>query len=111
MRYVYLILFALVLGLPFAVRRATVHETTVSTRNGTGVDRLIVVTVHNGDIRREFARAFDRWSRDHYGQGVDLDYRVPGGTSDMVRFLRGQPGDIDVVWGGGDYTFYHDLEP
>jgi iron(III) transport system substrate-binding protein len=111
MRYVYLILFALVLGLPFAVRRATVHETTPSNDAAASGDRLIIVTVHNGDIRREFARAFDRWYREHYGQGVDLDYRVPGGTSDMVRFLRGQPGDIDVVWGGGDYTFYHDLQP
>ena len=111
MRYVYLILFALVLGLPFAVRRATVREPNATSTKGTSAGRLIIVTVHNGDIRREFARAFDRWYREHYGQSIDLDYRVPGGTSDMVRFLRGQPGDIDLVWGGGDYTFYHDLQP
>lgn len=110
MRYVYLILFALVLGLPFAVRFATVHEKPLPSE-GYPRKRLVVVTVHNGDIRREFARAFDRWSIEHYHESVDLDYRVPGGTSDMVRFLRGNPGGIDVVWGGGDYTFYHDLQP
>lgn len=111
MRYVYLILFALVLGLPFAVRRATVHEQPLPTRTGVRQNRLVVVTVHNGDIRREFAFGFNRWYLDHYNESINVDYRVPGGTSDMVRFLRGQPGDIDVVWGGGDYTFYHDLEP
>lgn len=73
--------------------------------------RLIVVTVHNGDIRREFSRAFDLWHRAKYGQGVALDFRVPGGTSDMVRFLRSEPGQVQIVWGGGDYTFYHDLQP
>lgn len=111
MRYVYLILFALVLGLPFAVRRATVHESAQSNGQNAGEQRLVIVTVHNGDIRREFARGFVSWYRDHYGGAVELDYRVPGGTSDMVRFLRGQPGGIDVIWGGGDYTFYHDLQP
>lgn len=110
MRYVYLFLIALVLGLPFAVRRAALRGRAPS-RGETGGDRLIIVTVHNGDIRREFARAFDQWHRARYGTGVVLDYRVPGGTTDMVRFLQGRPTDPQVVWGGGDYTFYHDLQP
>lgn len=110
MRYVYLFLFAIVLGLPFAVRRvASGPQSAVPVEQDSR--RLIVVTVHNGDIRREFARAFDAWHRSHYGSGVVLDYRVPGGTSDMVHFLQGRPTDPQVVWGGGDYTFYHDLQP
>src|SRR5579872_4941524 len=110
MRYGYVLLVALVLGLPFAVRRAALRDDNGS-HGETGTDRLIIVTVHNGDIRREFARAFDQWHRSRYGTGVVLDYRVPGGTSDMVHFLQGRPTDPQVVWGGGDYTFYHDLQP
>jgi iron(III) transport system substrate-binding protein len=110
MRYVYLVLFALVLGLPFAMRHALVRESSVGSAQE-NAQRLIVVTVHNGDIRREFARAFDAWHRARYGEGVVLDYRVPGGTSDMVHFLQGRPTDPQVVWGGGDFTFYHDLQP
>lgn len=125
MRYVLIILFALVLGLPFALRRAVVgaeHAPAASS----GAGRLVIVTPNNGDIRREFARAFDAWHRTHYGQGVVLDFRVPGGTSDLVRFLSGAyatfrgpdgklpptvPLDLDMVWGGGDFTFYHELQP
>ena len=110
MRYVYLLLFALVLGLPFALRRAAMRGQTLTDGQASDL-RLIVVTVHNGDIRREFARAFEEWHRSRYGRGVSLDYRVPGGTSDMVHFLQGRPTDPQVVWGGGDYTFYHDLQP
>lgn len=111
MRYVYLVLFAIVLGLPFALRRAMVHDESDVRTNQKDQDSLIVVTVHNGDIRREFARAFERWYRAQYGREVVLDFRVPGGTSDMVRFLRSEPGQVQVVWGGGDYTYYHDLQP
>ena len=88
--------------------------------------RLVIVTPHNGDIRREFGRAFDEWHRRTYHKSVSIDFHVPGGTSDMVRLLKSTydvyrlpdgklppvvPVDFDVVWGGGDYTFYHDLLP
>ena len=125
MRYVYVILFAVVLGIPFALRQAIVRDDGSSSQRA-GAARLVVVTPHNGDIRREFGRAFDEWHRRRYGQSVVIDFRVPGGTSDIVRLLtttyatfRGPDGklpptvpiDLDVVWGGGDYTFYHDLQP
>ena len=125
MRYVYLILFAVILGVPFALRRAMVREDRAASQTR-GAARLVIVTPHNGDIRGEFARAFDTWHRQKYGQGVVIDYRVPGGTSDLVRFLAGiyatfrgpdgklppaVPLDLDLAWGGGDYTFYHDLQP
>jgi len=118
MRYVYLVLFALVLGLPFGMRYVVALRAEHHANPGHEVDevqgrsgRLVVLTVHNGDIRREFARAFDDWSRRKYRQSVVIDYRAPGGTTDMVRFLRGQPTGLDVVWGGGDFTYYHDLQP
>ena len=125
MRYVYLILLLLLTGVPFALRQ-TVVGNDFSEESKRGAERLIIVTPHNGDIRREFAFAFDQWHREKYGRNVVIDYRVPGGTSDLVRFLsttyaayrrpdgslpQNMPIDIDIAWGGGDYTYYHDLQP
>jgi len=123
MRYAFLLLLAALLTLPFLAPKAATRETP---SNQDSSNRLIVVTPHNGDIRREIAEAFDRWHRAHYGTGVTLDYHVPGGTSDLVRLLthsydayrradKSLPDtmhvDYHVVWGGGDYTYYHDLQP
>jgi ABC-type Fe3+ transport system substrate-binding protein len=116
MRYVYLILFAIVLGLPFALAAVQRHSQPI-TKVEQAAARLVIVTPHNGDIRREYAIAFDQWHRKKYGQGVTIDYRMPGGTTDMVRLLTSTFKEnktftgLDVVWGGGDYTFYHDLQP
>ena len=125
MRYVYLLLFVLVLALPFALRHAA-FPSDEGQSPGTGVlARLVIVTPHNGDIRREFGRAFDSWYRQHYGQGVAVDFRVPGGTSDLVRLVTTSyesyrqngklpatvPVGFDLIWGGGDYAYYHQLQP
>ena len=118
MRYIYLALFALVLGLPFVLRYAVLTQSEPAVvATGSSVP-LVIVTPHTGDIRRDYARAFDAWYRARYHQSVAIDFRVPGGTNDMVRLLTStygagrRPGeDYDVVWGGGDYTFYHSLQP
>ena len=123
MRYVYLILFFAIMAAPFAVRRV-VTQPPPPLRAGS--DRLVVVTPHNQDIRREFARAFDRWHRSRFGKGVDIDYRTAGGTPDIKRLLETTyrpyraangaipddvPADYDVVWGGGDYFFDREIKP
>ncbi len=87
---------------------------------------MVVITPHNQDIRREFAAAFDRWHVKHYGQPLSLDYRTPGGTNDIERQLKSVfepyrnaagklpanvPADIDLVWGGGDFSFNQVLKP
>jgi iron(III) transport system substrate-binding protein len=111
MRYIYPILFAILLVLPFVLRelQASGNDAELQTHGETA--RLVVVTPHNGDIRREFSLAFDRWHLRHYGKGVVIDFHVPGGTTDVIRLLSSGPTDLDVAWGGGDYTFYHDLQP
>jgi iron(III) transport system substrate-binding protein len=121
-RYLPIALFLVVLLTPVVLRRLLVHGQAAS---GDTL-RLVIITPHNQDIRREFAAAFDRWHREHYGQGVTIDYRTPGGTPDILRQLtsiydayRDQnhnlpanvPADIDVVWGGGDYFFEQQLKP
>ncbi len=124
-RYVYILLFALVLFAPLLARMAIVSP---QAREATTANaaRLVVITPNNQDIRREFAIGFDRWHVAHYGQSVVLDYRTPGGTSDIERQLKSTydayrdaagtlppeiPVEIDVVWGGGDYSFNQVLKP
>jgi ABC-type Fe3+ transport system substrate-binding protein len=52
--------------------------------------RLVIVTPHNEAIRYEFSRAF----RDHCRKTLDLevviDWRSPGGTSEIARYIDDQ---------------------
>ena len=122
--YLYICLFALVLLAPFAMRRA-VQGGRGSGAAGPGARRLVVITPHNQDIRREFARAFNAWHLARHGEPVEVDYRTPGGTNDIKRQLddtyRGWrvdgklrddfPADVHVVWGGGPFFFDKELKP
>ena len=126
--YVWVILFLIVLVLPFVMRRVISES---ASRSATPSERvsartLVVITPHNQDIRREFARAFSAWHLKHHRQPVLIDFRVPGGTNDVKRQLadtyrswqrddglldpRFVP-DIHIVWGGGDYFFNNELKP
>jgi ABC-type Fe3+ transport system substrate-binding protein len=111
---------ALILGVPFALRPA-------SEKRAVGpVQTLVVITPHVPQIRAEFSRAFEAWYRRRYGDSVAIDYRVPGGTSEILTQLESQfqaaaksglfdlsdpknpkaaPGTIpfDLVFGGGSY--------
>jgi ABC-type Fe3+ transport system substrate-binding protein len=118
--WIYLILFLLILGLPFLLRGAMTSAPAQHAQL-----RLVVVTPNNQDIRREFGYAFSDWHQKKYGEAVEMDYRTPGGTNDIKRLLENTyapyrdaqgkisgdvPADIDVVWGGGDYFFYSELK-
>jgi ABC-type Fe3+ transport system substrate-binding protein len=120
-RFVYIVLFGVALALRFVLRMAVTRGG--ESRAGRGdAARLVVITPHSLDIRREFARAFSDWHGRKYGRGVVIDYRIPGGTNDIKRQLehvyrgyqragREPVADVQVVWGGGDYFFYADLQP
>ena len=120
-RYTFILLFLVALAAPFVLRLAVTRggESAAARRQAA---RLVVITPHTLDIRREFARAFSDWHAREYGRPVVIDYRVPGGTNDIRRQLettyRGfqragvEPvADIHVAWGGGDYFFAVDLQP
>lgn len=52
-----------------------------------GLIRLVILTPHGSDIRREFTEAFCDFQRREYGREVDIDWRTPGGTSEITRFM------------------------
>jgi len=53
-------------------------------------DTLVIVSPHNEAIRYEFSRAFG----DHYkaatGRSVRIDWRIPGGTSEISKFIQSE---------------------
>lgn len=48
---------------------------------------LVVITPHNEAIRDEFAAGFSDWHARRYGVPVRIDWRVIGGTTEIMRYL------------------------
>ncbi|SHI89911.1 ABC-type Fe3+ transport system, substrate-binding protein [Rubritalea squalenifaciens DSM 18772] len=84
---------------------------------GSADETLVVMTPHNETIRREFAEAFNAYWKAKTGKTVYVDWRTPGGTSEIRMVLdssfksaeeRLGPDagiGVDVFFGGGDYIF------
>ncbi|MEK7949342.1 ABC transporter substrate-binding protein [Luteolibacter soli] len=82
---------------------------------GKGDDRLVIITPHNETIRSEFGEAFAKYWKEKTGRSLNIDWRVPGGTSDIARVLDSsfkaadeikKPGvGIDLFFGGGEPDF------
>jgi len=51
---------------------------------------LVVLTPHNETIRAEFEQAFQSWYEGRTGKRVYLDWRSPGGTSEIKKFVDGE---------------------
>jgi len=70
-------------------------------------EKLVVISPHWDGAKIEFERAFSEWHRARHGEGVEVDWRDVGGTSDIIRFIRSEfkqrPGGIgiDLLFGGG----------
>lgn len=72
-----------VLGVPFALRKpgevlANPDET------------LIIISPHNETIRYEFETGFREWYLEKTGKTVEIDWRVIGGTSEIVRSINSE---------------------
>ena len=106
-----------VLGVPFLFRPA-------SERLGDADRRVIIITPHNEQIRREFASGFADWHEREFGETAEVVWVQPGGTSEIRRQLQatyrnaikgGQltvngelaggmsPMPQDLLFGGGSY--------
>ncbi|HYE62694.1 MAG TPA: extracellular solute-binding protein [Phycisphaerales bacterium] len=123
---------ALILGVPFLLRPKSEAQASSAGGSSGGAApaasslKLVVVTPHVPQIRSEFEKAFTRWHQRTHGQPVAIDWRVPGGTSDILTQLEAQyqsavrtgqvdlsdprnpkiePGTIafDLMFGGGSY--------
>ena len=75
----------MVLGLPFLFQRKSSQW---GWRDGDPV--LVVISPHNEAIRYEFGRAFSRWHAETYGRPAKIDWRVIGGTSEIMRYLAAE---------------------
>lgn len=114
-RYALLVLFLLILLIPFVMRWAIGASSPSRPRDAV---RVVIVTPHVESIKREFADAFDEWHREKYGQPAIVDYRNYGGATDIRKFFETSRGvfektgtfKIDLVWGGGDYLFDVELK-
>ena len=51
-------------------------------------DVLVILTPHAESIKSEFERAFQRHYYDRTGRGIRIDWRSPGGTADIVRYIN-----------------------
>ena len=105
-----LLLLVAVIAAPILMRRSSDLAD-----SGQGQDRLVIITPHNETIRSEFGEAFARHWKDKTGRTLNIDWRIPGGTSDIRRVLDssfkaaddlGSPGvGIDIFFGGGEPDF------
>ncbi|MCB1211905.1 MAG: extracellular solute-binding protein, partial [Verrucomicrobiales bacterium] len=74
----------LVLAGPFLLRPAGATGPTHYDR------RLVILTPHHESIRQEFGHAFTQFWKQKTGETVFVDWRVPGGTSDIAMLLKSE---------------------
>lgn len=69
--------------------------------------RVVVLSPHPEEIRREFGTGFREWHRERFGSPAEVEWRDYGGSGDAQRILesefRSRPEGIgiDVFFGGG----------
>ncbi len=75
-------------------------------------DEVVIVSSHWEGIKKELGDGFKRQWRAETGRDVTLRWLDIGGTSDIIKYIRGQFRDsqgggigIDVVFGGGVDSF------
>ncbi|MDB6071888.1 MAG: iron transporter substrate-binding protein [Verrucomicrobiales bacterium] len=65
-------------------------ETSARTRDFAANNRLVIVTPHLESIRNEFESAFQRWMKEKYNRAVVIDWRVPGGTTEIGKVVTSE---------------------
>ncbi len=85
MRSVIPILFSLfvVIAVPFLFRQSEIDSNSAE-------DELVIISPHNEAIRFEFTRAFAEYYRKSTGRSVHIDWRLPGGTTEIIRYLNSE---------------------
>jgi len=74
---------AVVLAVPFALKP---KDDLLASAD----DTVVIVSPHNEATRYEFTRAFAEFYQQQTGRTVLVDWRLPGGTSEIGRFLTSE---------------------
>lgn len=82
---VFLALFAVIAG-PVLMK----PETSARTQDFAERDRLVIVTPHVESIRYEFEVGFQKWMKEKHNRSVVIDWRVPGGTSEISKVVSSE---------------------
>ncbi|MFT3990718.1 MAG: extracellular solute-binding protein [Luteolibacter sp.] len=103
-------LLALIVLIPILLRKESATASPDSAQ-----DRLVILTPHNESIRREFGEAFASFWKRKTGRSLYVDWRTPGGTSEISMVIdagfqaaeeTGNPGiGVDLFFGGGEPDF------
>jgi ABC-type Fe3+ transport system substrate-binding protein len=78
-----LVALAVLLLVPFLSRPPQIDSNAAQ-------DKLVIISPHNEAIRFEFTRAFSEYYRKLTGRTVYIDWRLPGGTTEIVRYLNSE---------------------
>jgi len=73
-------LLALIIAAPLSLREP-------QTSLDPAADLLVIISPHNESIRYEFSRAFESFYHNETGRTVRIDWRLPGGTAEIARYL------------------------
>jgi iron(III) transport system substrate-binding protein len=84
-RVIILVAFLAIVGVPLFARLAS-----PAPKPPRNVRTLVVITPHVPQIRTEFGEAFARWHLDNFQESVHVDWRAPGGTSEILKLLSSQ---------------------
>ncbi|MGJ8645083.1 MAG: ABC transporter substrate-binding protein [Luteolibacter sp.] len=103
-------LLVLIIALPLLLKR---DSETASPDSAD--DRLVILSPHNESIRQEFGEAFAAWWKKEKGRTIYVDWRTPGGTSEIRMVIEsgykaaedtGRDGiGVDLFFGGGEPDF------
>lgn len=122
----YLGLLTAVISIPFLLRPHAFQSFLKADRH------LVVMTPHDQWVRAEIGQAFGAYWKEMTGETLEIDWRIPGGSSEMMLFIRSEfaaaaratplsenpeapPGaqvgnsktgiGVDVIFGGGAADF------
>lgn len=71
------------LAIPFFLR----PKQEAGAKSSGPADKLVIISAHNESIRHEYEQAFRKFYREKTGREIELDFRSPGGSSDIVKYI------------------------
>lgn len=80
----YFTVVILILAGPFLLRSGDSRSLMASGR------RLVIVSPHDQRVRAEIGGAFVRYWKSKTGETIDIDWRIPGGSSEIFMLLKSE---------------------